>query len=395
MQKKYILDTNVLLNDPNCITVLYNGAENEIFIPRHVLLELDNLKKDNKKRHLVTKAINNIIENKDIITILESQYIADKFQDRIDDFILDELKENELENGILVTNDKLLQLDAYKKNILSQEYQAINPFKSESEKYNGFIELGEDYIHNSFMWIDGKVFLNNGEKRPKLVDYQHEIWKIKPKTVYQNLAFELILSDHIDIVSIQSAAGLGKTTLALASAFYLCFQQKKYSKIYITKPNIEIGEKLGYLPGDIKEKLAPYMMYLDDIIWKLQNSRPVNRLFKDNNPDTKQYNNDVFEVLPINFIRGRNIENAVVIIDECQNLTRMETRTLLSRFGENVKAICIGDTSQVDHPYLNNDNNGLNWIVKLFKNHSNYGHITLSGNKSRGPICDLVLKTGL
>ncbi|MFW6242545.1 MAG: PhoH family protein [bacterium] len=395
MQKKYILDTNVLLSDPNCITILYNGAENKIFIPRHVLLELDYLKKDNKKRHLVTKAINNIIKNKDIINILDCESIADKFNDRIDSFILSEIDSNNIKDGILVTNDKLLQFEANLYNIESQEYQEINPFKSESEKYNGFIEEHSEFIYNSFIWIEGKPYLNIDINNQKLVDYQHEIWKIKPKSVYQNLAFELILSDHIDIVSIQSAAGLGKTTLALASAFYLTFQKKKYNKIYITKPNIEIGQGLGFLPGDMEDKLAPYMAYLDDLILKIHKTRPINKLYKDGNSDTKEYNKNVFEVLPINFIRGRNIENAIIILDECQNLTRMETRTILSRFGENVKAICIGDTSQVDHPYLNNDNNGLNWIVKLFKNHNNYGHITLTGNKSRGPICDLVLKTGL
>ena len=394
MKKKYILDTNVLLNDPNCINILYNGAENEIFIPQHVLLELDYLKKDNKKRHLVTKAINNIIENRDIITILNSETISNKFIDRTDDFILKEIKQNNLKDGILVTNDKLLQLDAYREDIESQQYKTLNPFKSESEKYNGFIEENDEFIHNSFFWSEGKPYFNS-KVPPKLIDYQHEIWKIKPKNVYQNLAFELMLSDHIDIITIQSSAGFGKTTLAITAAFYLVFQKKKYSKIYITKPNIEIGEKLGFLPGDVEEKLAPYMSYLDDIVLKLHKLRPVNKLFKNGNADTKEYNKAVFEVLPINFIRGRNIEDAIVIIDECQNLTRMETRTILSRMGENIKTFCIGDTSQVDHPYLNNDNNGLNWIVKLFKNNSNYGHITLKGDKSRGPICDLVLKTGL
>ena len=385
MQKKYILDTNVLLNDPDCIERLHNGNENLIFIPKHVMLELDYLKKDIKKRHLVINAINSIIENKDIINFLETHYISERFKDRTDAFILDEIKLHKLHDGILITNDKLLQLEANLKNINSQEYKAINPFKSESEKYNGFTD---ENISNSFKWVEGKPLFNNN----KLIDYTNEVWKIRPKNIYQNLAIELILSDWIDLISIQSVAGLGKTTIALASAFHLVFQEKKYKKIYVLKPNIEIGQSLGFLPGSIEDKLAPYYNYLDELIIKLNDLRNCNRIFNDN---SDEYNKNVFEILPVNFIRGRTIENSVVIIDEMQNLTRMESRAVLSRMGENVKCICIGDTSQVDHMYLNSDNNGLNWIVKLFKGSNNYGHITLKGEKSRGPICDLVLKNGL
>ena len=385
MQKKYILDTNVLLNDPDCILTLYNGSENEIYVPKHVLLELDLLKTDVKKRHLALNAINSLIENKDIINFLDTHYISSKFKDRVDSFILDEIKLHKLDTGILITNDKLLQLESSLKNIESQEYKEINPFKSESEKYNGF---DENNTPNSFKWVDGKVLFNN----EKLIDYNHDAWKIKPKNVYQNLAMELILNNKIDIVSIQSVAGLGKTTIALACAFELVFFHKLFKKIYVLKPNVELGQSLGFLPGNIEDKLAPYYNYLDDIINKLHNLRPCNKLF---NEDNKTYNKSVFEILPINFIRGRNIEHSVVIVDEMQNLTRMESRAILSRMGENVKCICIGDTSQVDHMYLNNDNNGLNWLVKLFKGNTNYGHITLKGDKSRGPICDLVLKSGL
>ena len=395
MNKKYIVDTNVLLDDPECITTLYNGSENEIFIPRHVILELDHLKRDNKKRYLVNKVIDKLIEHKDKVTILECKDTCSIFDNRVDEFILKEIFENnDLNNGIFVTNDKLLQLECNTKNIKWENYKSINPFKSESEKYSGFIDINNDeFIYNSFSIIDEQLFFNKDIHDTKLIEFEYEIWKVNPKTIYQNAAFAMMLSDHIDICSIQSSAGLGKTFIALATAFYLVLQKKRYSKIYITKPNVEIGQPLGYLPGDIKEKLSPYIEYLNDLVLKLHDIRPANKIFK--NEDKKTYNENIFKILPINFIRGMNIDDAIVIIDETQNLTRMETRTLLSRFGENVKCICLGDTSQVDHPYLNPDNNGLNWIVKLFKNQKNYGHITLQGDKSRGPICDLVLKTGL
>ena len=107
------------------------------------------------------------------------------------------------------------------------------------------------------------------------------------------------------------------------------------------------------------------------------------------------FNTEKFEILPLAFIRGMNIEDAVVIIDETQNLSRMEIRALLTRMGENTRCFCLGDTRQVDNPYLNESNNALNWIVRMMKGFDNYGHLVLRGAKSRGPVTDMVLKSGL
>ncbi len=183
------------------------------------------------------------------------------------------------------------------------------------------------------------------------------------------------------------------TTLALAAALYLALEQKDnpYRKIYLVKPVIEIGAKLGYL----EEKMAPYVRYIGDLLMKLHDLRPANRIFADSEGGNFRYNPKRFEILPIAFIRGMNLENAVVIIDEMQNLSRAETRALLTRMGENVKCICLGDTRQVDNPYLNESNNGLNWTVKMLKGLPGYGHIVLKGERSRGPITDMVIRTGL
>jgi PhoH-like ATPase len=123
--------------------------------------------------------------------------------------------------------------------------------------------------------------------------------------------------------------------------------------------------------------------------------RRANRIFL--NPDDPQspLNPARFELLPLTYIRGMNIENAIVIIDEIQNMSRSECRALLSRMGEGVKCFCLGDTRQVDHPYLNAENNGLNWIVNKFKGNRGYAHLVLKGDKSRGPITDMVIKSGL
>jgi PhoH-like ATPase len=163
----------------------------------------------------------------------------------------------------------------------------------------------------------------------------------------------------------------------------------------VVKPMIEIGQKMGYLPGSVEEKMGPYSRSILDLLLKLHKLRPANRIFINPEQNPPQLNPTRFEMLPLTYIRGMNIENAVVIIDEIQNMSRGECRALLSRMGERVKCCCLGDTRQVDHPYLNAENNGLNWIVNKFKGHRIYAHLVLKGEKSRGPITDLVIKSGL
>ena len=128
---------------------------------------------------------------------------------------------------------------------------------------------------------------------------------------------------------------------------------------------------------------------------KSRDLRNVNRIWEDSTDNHLDLNTKVVEMLPINFLRGMNVENAIVLIDEVQNLSRDELRTVLSRMGENVKVICTGDVRQIDNIHLNQDNNGLNWMVRLFKGQNNYGHIVLGGNRSRGPIADMVRETKL
>ena len=204
-----------------------------------------------------------------------------------------------------------------------------------------------------------------------------------------------MLDKNVDLVTIQSEAGFGKTYIALAAALHLVLQEKTYKKIYVVKPNIEIGEKLGFLPGDMHEKMDPYFKPIKDLILKLHELRDANRLFIDPKAPTLSFNPKFIEMIPINFMRGMNLDNCVVIYDEIQNLDRNETRVCLSRLGENVKCICTGDTRQVDNPHCNEQNNGLNWIVKLCKHQKNYAHIVLKGTKSRGPIADLIRNVNL
>ena len=393
--KQYIIDTNVLLEDPDALSKLRNGNENTVYIPYHVLLELDKFKKNSKLAHIVARVIQYLIENPDQYQILNSDDISPKYAKVVDHHILDEIQQSGLKQPILVTNDKIFQLQARLRGIQSEIYKESVPFKSEAEYFTGFVSSRDELVPNAFMWSDLGKPIFFGIHGEKTIDYQHRIWKVKPRNIFQNLALELMTNSDIHIVSVQSDAGYGKSYLALATALYLVMEKKAYEKIFVVKPMIEIGQKLGYLPGRVEEKMEPYTRYISDLMVKLHRLRSANKVFIENGTYPPQFNSKIFEILPLTYIRGMNIENAVVIIDEMQNMSRAECRALLSRLGEGVKCICLGDINQVDNPYLNKENNGLNWIVKKFKGNSIYSHIVLKGDKSRGPITDLVINSGL
>ncbi|NCD26952.1 MAG: phosphate starvation-inducible protein PhoH, partial [Deltaproteobacteria bacterium] len=374
MYKNYVLDTNVLIENPQCIRALRNGQENRIILPYTVLCELDRLKREPRVAHIVAQAVT-VLQNDPDIQFLPPRVFPDDDTRTNDDRILDELKDSRVPEPVLVTNDRILQLKARIHAIASEGYRDSNPFRSESQTYTGFVREGEEPAPNSFCWVNGQPYMH-ATSGPHCIDYQHCVWNVRPRNVYQNLALELMLDAAVHLVTIQSEAGYGKTFLALAAALYLALEEKDnpFRKIYLVKPVIEIGAKLGYLPGDLDEKMAPYVRYVQDLLMKLHDLRPANRIFHDSEGGNFRYNSKRFEILPIAYIRGMNLENAVVIIDEMQNLSRAETRALLTRMGENVKCICLGDTRQVDNPYLNESNNGLNWAVKMLKGLPGYGH---------------------
>lgn len=399
-RKNYILDTNVLIENPLSILSLRNGDDNNIYIPYHVLIELNQLKTNNRLRHIVAKVVDVLLENKDSITFIRNDSSISPFtQEIVDNYILKEIQDSrEIDDPILVTNDRILRLQASLANIKSEEFKDSKPFESESQLYTGFCPADAPPetppLANSFTWREGKPVFH-GPLGEELINYTCCVWNVRPRTVYQNLALMLMQHPGIDLVSVQSEAGYGKTFLALATALFLVLEKRAFEKVYVVKPTIELGAKLGYLPGDIKEKMEPYVKYIHDLVLKLHALRPANKLFINPAEEVLRYNTKKFEILPLNFIRGMNIENAIVIIDETQNLSRAEARALLTRMGEGVKCFCLGDTSQVDNPYLSESNNGLNWLVRKFKGFGNYAHIVLKGDRSRGPITDLVLKSKL
>lgn len=393
--KNYVLDTNVLIENPNCIAALRNGQENIIHVPWTVLTELDGLQRDARIGHVVGMAVNALLAD-ELVQLLPALDCYNEAGDNADDRILAEVAASDVPSPILITNDRILRLKARVKGLPCESYRDSVPFQSASQQYTGFIQDGDDMVPNSFRWENG-VPIFHGSEGARPVTWQHQVWQITPRTIYQNLAFELMLHPGVDIMSIQSEAGYGKTFLALAAALHLVLERKDtpYRKIYLVKPVVEIGARMGFLPGDVDEKMHPFVRYVQDLLLKLHDLRPANRIFQSVESGNLKFNPKKFEIQPIAYIRGMNLENAVVIVDEMQNLSRNEVRALLTRMGAGVKCFCLGDTRQVDNPYLNESNNGLNWVVKKLKGARNYAHLVLKGEHSRGPITDTVLRARL
>jgi len=389
MKKDYILDTNVLIDAPNCIEILINGNENNIHIPKIVIDEIDTHKsKTLRLKPQIREIINNLNKLKEHISLFGA--IDNSIGP--DDNIIKDITNNELfKTGILVTNDRLLQFKADKAGIKWEDYKSSKPFKSESEIYTGFIDINtEEMVENCFFYDKGKLcHYKNCEVMT--ADYEASVWKVKPITKWQNACMMLLLDDSIPLVSIQSQAGAGKTFIALAAALQLVLEEKKYKRIYIVKPNIEIGTEMGFLPGGVGDKMDPFFRPVIRLLTKLHDIRPANRIF---NPDMS-LNSNIIELMPINFLRGWDMEDCVVVIDETQNVARAELRTILTRMGNNVKCICTGDVQQIDNKYNNNFSNGINWLIKKFKGEKGYAHIVLGGTLSRGPIASMTIRKEL
>ncbi len=394
MRKNYVIDTSVLLDNPKAMQILYDGGENNIYLTYTVVRELDGLKKDKRLAPVVSRVVHEIEENGYIKLIG-----LDKPGQCTGDLqILEDIKNSNINHPVLVTNDELFRVICRFHRIQSEPFSQSIPYQSESQLYTGFISENDKFIPNSFTWLNGKPSINLTPDDRKLVDYEHKVWNVRPQNVYQNLAFELLLSQHIHLITIQSKAGYGKSYITLAAAMQQVIQEKMFEKIYLVKPTIEVGESLGFLPGDVEDKVDPYVRYLITLIYKLHMQRrsKCSRIFtEDSTPPKLKLNPEYFEILPIAYIRGMNIENAFVIVDETQNLSRVEVRSLLTRMSHGTKCLCLGDVEQIDNRYLNKFNNGLNWIVKTCLGEPGYGHIVLKGDRSRGPICDMILKNNL
>ncbi|MCS7230903.1 MAG: PhoH family protein [Elusimicrobiota bacterium] len=431
-QKTFVLDTNVLLHDPDAMFVF---ADNKVVIPMTVIEELDMLKRHNdelgRNSRLISRKLDflrskgNLIEgvkldNGGIIKIeldwdkeLPPYFIEDKADHRILAVALKLKKEGE--KVIFITKDINLRIKAEALGIVTQDYEKakVHP----DTVYTGFreIETSQEVIDRIFslgriplsdlkkqinsdlsnVYLNEFLILKYGKshslllrikKNNKTNTYEAEVvsskevnvWGLKPLNVQQRFAIELLLDDSLNLVSLIGVAGAGKTLLSLACGLHKVIEEKLYRRLLISRPVVPMGRDIGYLPGSKEEKLSSWMGAIYDNLDFL-----IGKIYKYDSEKLQStinyfFDSGLIEVEALTYLRGRSLPNQFFIIDDAQNLTPHEIKTIISRAGENTKIVLTGDPFQIDNPYLDASSNGLIYLVDRFKGQELFGHITFT-----------------
>lgn len=439
-RKAYVLDTNVLIHDPNA---LLNFEEHQVLIPMTVLEELDKLKSGKAsvsaecraairmidsvlgeaapeqirlgvpiwraptRTHMGTLSVlmdqaeggiqplSNALNDNKIINLLVSLQVADQ-QTRI----------------VLVTKDINMRLKARACGLAAEDYtndHMVSDIKQLSKGYSDFTgsfwdrfnrvetvqAMGEtrhylrredwaDPVFPNQFVIDeqgfiGRVLSVNAEQIV-LRDMNHErlmsqeVWGLRPHNIHQAMALDLLRDPQVHLVSLTGPAGSGKTILALATAIEQSIEEKRFNKIIATRSTPPLAEEHGFLPGTEEEKMDPWLGAISDNIEALH--------LRDESPKgsieyVKERANIQFKAL--NYIRGRSFQRALILIDECQNLTPHQMKAIITRAGEGSKVVCLGNLAQIDTPYLTPTSSGLTYMCERFKGFAHGGHIQLEG----------------
>lgn len=409
----YVIDTSVIISNPN---FLNDFSDTEIIFPIAVITELDKLKKfpneTGKSARVFIRKLDEISESSNfsvgvkykglLIKIDTSSYsnnVGDKSYG--DNEILScciELFKKHKNNLCLLSNDFNLRIRARASGINAKKHDSTTT--SVNELYSGFRTINNELAVEELLFngeIECKKFGIKEELNPNefvvfkddsgetlacgkhFAGYLNGIkpvypWDLNAKNREQSIAINLLMDEKIKLVSITGPAGTGKTLISLATALELVLNKRAYEKVLVYKPTEAVGKDVGYLPGLLEEKLAPYFQNIND---------NLEHLFKSNGDDKWKANLDMYKKKgkisfeALTYIRGRSINNAIMIVDEAQNLSPEVIRTVLTRAGNNTKIILLGDISQIDNQDLDPTNNGLTYVVEKFKVSELSGHITL------------------
>ena len=421
-QKIFVLDTSVILYDHNAVK---NFKEHDVAIPITVLEELDNFKKGNDIKNFEAREfirfidkisgqgtlkdwINftqrglgrlKIVMNENASVDAQKVFGGDKADHRILNaalYLSDHYPEKKV---IMVTKDINLRIKAKSLNLTAEDYET-GKIKAPEDLYSGKTILDKvpsgviDEIYEKGFCevkkvIKGSVWANHYyilkyAQKSVLAFYnpisgniervnKNSAFGITPRNAEQTFALHAIMNPDVKLVTIQGVAGTGKTLLSLAGALEL---RRDYLQIHLARPIVPLSNKdIGYLPGDIKSKLNPYMEPLWD------NLKFIKNQFSQKDKEQKNINemieNEKIVITPLAYIRGRSLSNIFFIVDEAQNLTPHEVKTIISRAGENTKIIFTGDVFQIDTPYLDTQSNGLSYLIDKIKNQAIYAHISL------------------
>jgi PhoH-like ATPase len=380
-----------------------SGNETRNFEARSFIRLMDEFAKNNLISHWLplegeNKGHFKVIIDKKIHADAEDIFGNDKMDNRILNSALSLQYDNPDKKVILVSKDICLRLKAKALDLHAEDYET-GKIKNLEDLYTGkatinkvadtvltqFAKAGtlsadgidSELQNNNFYILQGKrksvPAFYNGQTRQLEEVVEQPVFNIQPKNIEQSFAIHALLNPNIKLVSIQGNAGTGKTLLALASALE---QRKNFRQIYVTRPIVPLSNKdIGFLPGDVKSKIDPYMAPIWDNL----------KFIKDQFADDEKMQGKIDELVatdkisiaPLAFIRGRTLTKIFFIVDEAQNLTPHEVKTIISRAGENSKFVFTGDIYQIDTPYLDAESNGLSYLIDKAKSHPLYAHITL------------------
>ncbi|GAB4326728.1 MAG: PhoH family protein [Bacteroidales bacterium] len=422
--KIFVLDTSVILYNHNA---LHSFDDNDVVIPITVLEELDNFKKGNETKNFEAREFIRLIDrlsghcslqewiqldhpNSGMFRVQMNEtpengvnavkiFGEDKPDHRILNAALCLKEEKPRSKVILVTKDVNLRIKAKSLNIPAEDFET-GKVKDVDSLYSGITLLenidtavidrlyNEGLVDAADLGIDDPIpnhyFIIRNPQSSVLAYYNPRLNKIErvekraayrilPRNAEQVFALHAILNPHVKLVTLQGVAGTGKTLLALAGALE---QKRNFKQIFLARPIVPLSNKdIGYLPGDIKSKLNPYMEPLWDNLKFIQSQ--FSEKDKEYKRITEAVESEKLLIQPLAYIRGRSISNICFIVDEAQNLTPHEVKTIITRAGEGTKIIFTGDIYQIDTPYLDSQSNGLSYLIDKIKHHEIYAHIRL------------------
>lgn len=432
MRKKIVLDTNVILFDAHAISKFKDA---DIHIPISVIEEIDRFKRDmgenGRNARQFSRFVDVLRSKGSLATGIEIDGTGSKVfivTDLVVAGLPHELDQNKADNRILataltlqrqsannkvelVTKDINLRIKADVFGVFAKDYEP--DANSMDEFYDGYMELKlssgeiEQFYNSKLHPINlAEVHIRSNEyvimkdssnenhsalgrysAKDKgivpLISPTESIWGIHPRNIEQSFALDCLLNDDILLVSLVGKAGTGKTLIALAAGLYKTLEVGSYQRLLVSRPIFPMGRDIGYLPGDIEQKLNPWMQPIFDNVEFLMGADK-----KAAGRAQELINQGMLNIEPLTYIRGRSIPKQYFIVDEAQNLTPHEIKTIVTRAGTGTKVILTGDHFQIDNPYVDSANSGLTYSVERFKGHDIAAHVTLTQGE-RSPLAEL------
>jgi PhoH-like ATPase len=428
VHKIFVLDTNVLLHDPRA---MFSFDDNDVVIPIYVVEEIDTFKKDlselGRNARQVSRYLDQLREDGSLAMgvkldqggslrvatthlALPEEVSMDRGQDSKIMAVALELtiqhKKSPTTSVVFITKDTNLRIRADAIGIYTEDFEPEHV--AIDELYKGWQEIEVDGPLIDKYYADGAlvlpdpyygpneyVILKDKEKptrtamgRAKLDEqanitrlmpldpYKQGVWGIRPKNREQHFALDALLDDNIKLVTLVGKAGSGKTLLAIAAGLAKCTDQAVFQRLLVSRPIFPMGKDLGYLPGDVEEKLNPWMQPIFDNVEFLMGLTQKEK--KRGRSHKELVDLGIMQIEPLTYIRGRSIPHQYMIVDEAQNLTPHEVKTIVSRAGEGTKIVLTGDPYQIDNPYVDQTNNGLVHVVNRFRSEKIAAHVVLA-----------------